>query len=50
MARNVAARRIRWGILCLPLAGILYMQSLVIAGEYVFPSDGLLPGIHVLRI
>ncbi len=41
MAGKVAARRIRWGILCLPLAGLVYLQSLVVAGEYIFPSDDL---------
>jgi hypothetical protein len=40
---RIAARRIRWGILCLPLAGLVYLEGLVVAGEYVTPSDGLRP-------
>jgi hypothetical protein len=38
---TVAARRIRWGILCLPLAGLVGLQSLVITGDEILPSDGL---------
>lgn len=41
MTSRIAARRIRWGILCLPLSGLAYLGSLVITGEYVFPSDDL---------
>jgi len=39
MRSRVAARRIRWGILCLPLAGLVYLQSLVVAGDYVYLTD-----------
>ena len=41
MTTRVAARRIRCGILCLPLAGFVYLESLVVAGEYIYPSDDL---------
>lgn len=41
MRSQVATRRIRWGILCLPLAGLVYLQGLLVTGEYVFPSDDL---------
>lgn len=41
MRGQVAARRIRWGILCLPLSGLLSLQSLVVVGEYISPSEDL---------
>ena len=41
MAGRVAARRIRWGVLCLPLAGLVYLQSLVVAGGWIPPSEDL---------
>lgn len=41
MRGRVAARRIRWGVLCLPLAGLVYLGTLVVAGEYIYPSDDL---------
>lgn len=37
----VAARRIRWGVLCLPLAGLVYLESLVVTGEYILPYEDL---------
>ena len=39
VASRVAARRIRWGVLCLPLAGLVYLQSLVVAGGWIPPSE-----------
>ena len=39
MATRHVARRIKWGILCLPLASLAYLQSLVVAGNYVYPTD-----------
>ncbi len=36
-ARRVASR-IRWGILGLPLSGLLYLGSLLIAGDFVDPT------------
>ena len=41
MASRVAARRIRWGILCLPLSGLLYLLTLLIAGSYIDPTTDL---------
>ena len=41
MAARLGARRIKWGILCVPLAGLVYLQSLLVTGEYVSPSDDL---------
>ncbi len=42
MATRVVARRIKWGILCLPLASLVYLQSLVVAGGWIPPSEDLL--------
>jgi hypothetical protein len=39
VARWLVARRIKWGILSLPLAGLVYLQGLVVAGDYVYPTD-----------
>jgi hypothetical protein len=39
VASRVAARRIRWGVLCLPLAGLVYLQSLAVAGGYAYPTE-----------
>ncbi len=41
VATRLVARRIKWGILCLPLAGLVSLQSLVVAGDYVYPTDDL---------
>ncbi len=41
MATWLVSRRIRWGILCVPLAGLVSLQSLLVTGEYVPPSDDL---------
>ena len=41
MTTRVVARRIKWGILGLPLAGLLYLQSSVIVGEYINPAADL---------
>ena len=41
MASQVAARRIRWGVLCLPLAGLVGLESLVVSGEYILASEDL---------
>lgn len=41
MRTQVVARRIKWGILCLPLAGLMYLQSLLVTGEYIYPTDDL---------
>jgi hypothetical protein len=38
---QVTARRTKWGILCLPLAGFVYLQSILVAGEYVYPDEDL---------
>ena len=39
--QRVVTRRIKWGILCLPLAGLVYVQSLLVTGEYIYPTDDL---------
>ena len=36
-----AARRIKWGILCLPLAGLAGLQALAVSGDYVYPMNDL---------
>ena len=41
MATRLVARRIRWGILCLPLGGLAGLQALVVSGDYVYPMDDL---------
>ncbi len=42
MASRVADRRIRWGVLCLPLASLVSLESLVVSGEGILPSEDLL--------
>jgi len=39
--RTVAARRIRWGVLCLPLAGLVSLGSFVVSDETILPSEDL---------
>ena len=41
MRTQVVARRIKWGILGLPLSGLLYLGSLLIAGDYIDPTADL---------
>ncbi|HYP19606.1 MAG TPA: hypothetical protein VEY08_05980 [Chloroflexia bacterium] len=41
MGGQAAAQRIRWGILCLPLAGLAGLQALVVSGDYVYPMADL---------
>jgi hypothetical protein len=41
MSAEILARRIKWGILGLPLAGILYLQAYLIAGDYIDPAADL---------
>ena len=39
--QRFVARRIKWGILCLPLTGLVYIQSLLVTGAYIYPTDDL---------
>jgi hypothetical protein len=38
---RIVARRIKWGILGLPLSGLLYLQTLLITGDYIQPDADL---------
>lgn len=41
MATRLVARRIKWGILCLPLGGLAGLQALAVSGDFVYPYDDL---------
>lgn len=41
MATRLVSRRIKWGVLCLPLAGLAGLQAIAVSGDYVYPYDDL---------